>query len=124
MLPESSAFVFELNGDFLMQGDVLEKQFVPFSRYQETYFDLSLMTPLKVTTAELEKVLGQVSPLITSVELIDFFEKDEWHDVRSLTFRVWVSSKEKTLEKEEIDAVWQQAIGVVHKAGVQVRAQE
>lgn len=123
VLPESSAFVFELNGDALLKQPALDKYFAPFSRYQETFFDLSLMTPLALTTKSLEDSLHQVSPVVTSVKLIDFFEKEEWLDKRSLTFRVWIGSKEKTLDKEEIDAVWKQAIAAVEAVGAQIRVQ-
>jgi phenylalanyl-tRNA synthetase beta subunit len=77
--------------------------------------------PLQVTADVLEKVLSSVDPLITSVELIDFFEKEDWVDKRSLTFRVWINHPEKTLEKEEIDSVWQKAVTAVKKLGAVLR---
>ena len=62
-----------------------------------------MLVPLKLTTHKLEQTLGKVDDLVTKIELIDFFEKEEWLDKRSLAFRLWLNHPEKTLEKEEIE---------------------
>jgi phenylalanyl-tRNA synthetase beta chain len=121
-LPESSAFVFELDGEFLLHAKSEEKKYLAFSRYQETFFDLSIMTPLEKTTQSLKELLQKLSPLILSVELIDFFEKEEWYDVRSLTFRVWLGSNKKTLDKEEIDRVRNSTVDKLSSIGIQIRS--
>ena len=121
VLPESDAFFFELDGDFLIGHEAAIKKFVPLAKYQETSFDLSLFVPLKITTGFLEKELMSVDKLITNVDLIDFFEKEDWLDKRSLTFRLTISSPDKTLEKSEIDNVWQKAIKTAQKAGATLR---
>ncbi len=98
VLPESDAFFFEIDGDFLLNFVPKVKKFKGLSRYQETFFDLSLFVPLNLTTLQLEKKLQDVDKLVTKVKLIDFFEKEEWLDKRSLTFRLWLNNPEKTLE--------------------------
>ena len=121
VLPERDAFFFEIDGDYLLHFIADTKKFKPLPKYQETTFDLSFFAPLNLTTQQIEKTLINVDKLITKVELIDFFEKEEWQDKRSLTFRVWLTDTEKTLEKEEIDAIWKKSIKAVEKAGVQIR---
>jgi phenylalanyl-tRNA synthetase beta subunit len=59
--------------------------------------------------------------LIEKVELIDFFDKEEWIDKRSVAFRVWVSHPEKTLEREEIEDVRQIALKSIEKLGAKLR---
>lgn len=122
VLPESDAVIFDLDGDLLTAGELATKRYVPASKFQETYVDLSLMVPVSVTADALHKKLASTDPVVKKVELIDFFEKAEWTDVRSLTFRVWLSHDEKTLEKHEIDAVWQKAVAHVQALGAQIRA--
>ncbi|MFH1831226.1 MAG: phenylalanine--tRNA ligase subunit beta [bacterium] len=122
MLPESDAFIFELNGDFLLQEPVETKNFKPFSRFQETYFDISALVPLTLTTKTLEQNMRATSNLINNVQLIDFFEKEEWPDSRSLTFRLGVSHPEKTLERYEIEEIRTAVISAIEKIGAQLRS--
>jgi phenylalanyl-tRNA synthetase beta chain len=121
VLPESDAFFFELDGDFLLSYEAKIKKFVSLSKFQETFFDLSLFVPLTLTTAELEKILLKSDKLISNVQLVDFFEKEDWPDKRSLTFRLTVTPKEKTLEKQEIESIWQNAINDAQKLGAKLR---
>ncbi|MBD3273145.1 phenylalanine--tRNA ligase subunit beta [Candidatus Dependentiae bacterium] len=121
VLPESDACFFELDGDFLLKYKTDVKKFTPLAKYQENSFDLSLFVPLNIKTMDLEKGFKKVDKLIKNVELIDFFEKEDWLDKRSLTFRLTISSPEKTLEKSEIDKVWQSAIKFAQKSGATLR---
>lgn len=118
---ECDAFIFELDGDFLINQKAPEPYYQPLSKFQETYFDLSLFVPLQVQSAMLQENLAAVDDMITKVELVDFFEKEAWPDVRALTFRVWLVHPDKTLEKFEIDQVWQKAVAAAQALNVQVR---
>lgn len=102
---EGHAFAFELDADFLTSLDIEKKVFKAWSRYQDVTYDVSLMVPLKVTAAELMHAIKSASEKIVAVELVDFFEKEEWIDQRALTFRYTMSDSAKTLEKKDIDSV-------------------
>jgi len=52
---------------------------------------------------------------------VDFFEKAEWKDVRSLTWRITISDEEKTLSGEEIDTIVSSIILVLTQAGGTIR---
>lgn len=121
VLPESEAFFFELDLDFLIGFDPEIKKFKPLPRFQETSFDLSLLVPLKLEVSVLEGILCGAASLITKVELIDFFEREDWLDKRSLTFRIWLNNLEKTLEKEEIEVVREKTIMLMQKNGAELR---
>jgi phenylalanyl-tRNA synthetase beta subunit len=121
VLPESDAFFFDLDGDFLINFVPKTKKFVPLLKYQETFFDLSLFAPLNIKTIDIESNLKAVSDLIISVNLIDFFEREEWIDKKSLTFRVMLADPEKTIEKVQIDQVWQNSIKVLEKLNIKLR---
>jgi phenylalanyl-tRNA synthetase beta chain len=122
VLPQSDAFVFELDGDFLLNVKPNIKTYNQLSKYQETTFDLSFFVPLSVETSGLEVALQKSDPLIQDVSLLDFFEKDEWEDKRALAFRVRIGHLDKTLEKEEIEDVRQKVIQTVQKLGAELRS--
>lgn len=122
ILPTAEAFIFEIDITELLSMAVPAKRFVSYSRYQETSFDLSLMVPLSVTAEEINNKLQALSPLIHTVELLDLFEKDEWEDKRSLTFRVWLAHHERSLVKTEIDEVWANARALVQSLGIELRS--
>ena len=123
-LPESNAFVFELDGNLLRLLTPRQKHYEPISRFQDTYVDVSFMVPLTLTVAQLQERFATVSSLIKKVELLDFFEKKEWTSQRSVTFRVWLSNPEKTLEKNEIDAVWETVVSIAAGLGAHLRTME
>lgn len=118
----NSAFVFELDGNWLLSGLSVEKRYKQISKFQETYFDLSVLVPLTHITKNIENKIYEASSLIKKVELIDFFEKSDWTDVRSQTFRIWLEHPEKTLEKEEIDSTMKSTIKIIELLGAKLRA--
>ncbi|MFA6527685.1 MAG: phenylalanine--tRNA ligase subunit beta [Candidatus Babeliales bacterium] len=122
VLDESSACLFDIDAEFLLTAKRATARYQQLSKFQETFFDLSLLVPLTVTAQTLQQTLASIDPLVRRVELIDFFEKKEWHDVRSLTLRCWVCHDEKTLEKHEIDALWQKAITTLEQHGTRIRS--
>ena len=93
------AFIFELDGEFLINQANPLPHYKPLSKFQETYIDISMMVPRTVLTATLQEQLAAVDPLVQSVDLVDFFEKDDWVDKRSVTLRLWLSSYEKNVRK-------------------------
>jgi len=120
-LPESDAFFFELDGDVLRDFQKKEIVYTPISKFQGVTFDLSLMIPTTLTVATLEKALKKSSQLIMRVGLIDFYDKQEWEDQRSVALRLWIGDARKTLEKADIQAVRAMVISLVEELGAQVR---
>lgn len=102
---EGHAFAFELDADFLTSLKPEKKVFKAWSKYQDVTYDISLMVPLKVTAQELVHAIQSASEKIVAVDLVDFFEKEEWVDRRALTFRYTMSDHTKTLEKKDIDNI-------------------
>lgn len=112
------AFIFQLDGEFLLTTKIDTPAHHHLIKYQETFFDLSMFIPLHLQTADLELALATAGPFIKRVELIDFFEKE---GERSLAFRVWLVSEEKTLEKADIDGVMAEAIQIAQAKGATIR---
>lgn len=116
-----SAAVFELDGDWIINPEIKQKRYTQFSKFQDSYFDLSFMVPISVKVVDIKDTIAAVSTIIKKVELIDFFERSEWINERSLTFRVWVEHFDRTLEKGEIDDVMQLSITNVGALGAKLR---
>lgn len=121
VLPESDAFFFDFDGDFLLEFEAEIDKFVPLAKFQDTYFDLSLFVPIKLKTSDIEARLKKVSDLIIDVDLIDFFEKEDWLDKRSLTFRLSIVDREQTIEKSQIDEIRANALSSLQEIGITLR---
>lgn len=116
-----SLAAFELDADFLLHKPVEVVQMKPISKFQETFFDLNFMVPLHLSALSLQQLFSKSDDLIVKVDLIDFFEREEWDDQRSLTFRLWLNHAHKTLEKEEIEGVRESVITTACAYGAQLR---
>ena len=84
---EGDAFIFELDANFLLNVQPEHPKFVPLLKYQTTAQDISMLVPLSVTVAVIESVIKNADDRITHVQLVDSFEKEEWGDKKSQTFR-------------------------------------
>lgn len=131
MVPESlmrcitvkgKAFVFELDAELLLNASKKNQRFVPLSKYPIVHRDISVLAPLTITTATIMQLISTVDKRIKQVQLVDFFEKKEWHDVRSLTFRLEMGDSEKTLLTAEIDGVIDSVLALLARSDIKVRS--
>lgn len=115
------AFIFELNADILIDAPrpVIHAQ--PLAKYQDTWADVSVLVPLAVTAQMLIKALSEAHEYIFQVHLIDFFEKPEWKDQRSLTLRYYARSAHKTLDQADIKDIYDRVLAVLTSLGAVVR---
>jgi phenylalanyl-tRNA synthetase beta chain len=120
-ITDGHAFAFELDGDFLLSFQHADVRFVPLPKYPDVHRDISMMVPLKVTVAQLQESIADADDHIKQVVLQDFFTKEEWKDKKSLTFRLVLRDTEKTMTKEEADAVCAKVAQVLHRAGAEIR---
>lgn len=118
---EGDTFMFELDGDFLQNYQAPHVTFVPVPKYPGVERDVSLLVRAVLTVDHLAGVIKDVDPTIVSVQLIDFFTKEDWLDKRSLTFRCLMLDPNKTLTTQEVDVIWSQVISTLQQLGAQVR---
>ena len=116
-----TGFVFELNGDILFTAKNKEMHFTPLPKFQDAWRDISMLLPLSYTVQEITAIIRHVSPAIVAVELVDFFQKEEWHDVRSITMRFFIRNEERTLVTEEIDALYNTVVTQLKMKGATIR---
>ncbi len=115
------AFIFEFNGDVLLGLTPKECIFTPLAKYQDTWRDISMFVPLSITVQALIDRIKQASSSIFNVELLDFFQKEEWVDKRSITIRFFARDPHKTLSSEDIETLYGYVVHALELLGVEIR---
>ncbi len=116
-----SAFVFELAIDTLIAFKKDVATFAPLSPFQPLTTDISMLVPFSVSVDILEQALARADARIYSVQLVDYFEKPEWIDQRSITLRYRAVDNEKTFSKQEIERLRASVVQAVQALGVIIR---
>lgn len=116
-----TAFIFELNGDFLLDYKKTVVRFDSLSKYPSASRDISILVSVSLTADELVKNIKIVDPRIESVVLVDFFTKPEWQDQKAMTFHVEMCDKEKTLSADDVDLMWTAVIERLQQQGAVIR---
>ena len=101
-----TAFIFELDGNFLLGRKEVIKKFVPLAKYPEVERDMSVLVSLSLSVDHLQSLIKNVDKRIVRIMLVDFFQKPEWLNERSLTFRFVIRDDMATLMEEQVDALW------------------
>ncbi len=118
---EGSAFVFELDGNFLEQYHSPLKPATALPKYPPIERDVSMMVPLGITVEEVTMIIQRIDPWVVSVTLRDFFQKKEWKDQKSLTMRYVLRDPNKTLTKEDADRVQSAVTKALENVGATIR---
>ncbi len=127
-LPDS-VYVFQLDLDVLLdsldQDEILIPQFKPYSTYPAADRDIAFFSPVKVTVAEIEKVITKAGKdLLESVELFDEYRGENVpQGQRSLAFRLIYRTSDRTLTDAEVEPVHNKVReALVEKFGVSLRS--
>ncbi len=115
------AFIFEFDGDFLLNYKPEPIHFVPSSKYPAIERDISMLMPLPVTVEQITHTISGLDKTIVHVSLIDFYEKPEWKDQKSITMRFVLQDYTKTLTKQEADSIYNNVATAMKKLGAQIR---
>lgn len=118
---EGECFAVELDMEFLLSYTSAERMFMPLPKYQTVSLDISMIVPHAVTVDSLESTIVQADARVCDIALVDFFEKPEWGDRRSVTLRFVLVDEHKTMTKEEIDDVWNSVVQSVKTLGAEIR---
>ncbi len=93
--------------------------FIEPSTQQSTYYDLSLIMKDGVTFADMSECWNKLGLAeLNNVKVIDTYEKD---GVKSITVRLIFSSKEKTLEMDEVQAWIDEILANLKNIGIEMR---
>ena len=115
------AFIFELDGNFLLTHHAHIPRYMPAHKYPGITRDVSMLIPLALTVAELRDGLQKLDSKIESVTLLDFFQKPEWKDQKSLTFRIEMVDPSATMTTAQADAIMKKVTEYLQKHGAIIR---
>jgi phenylalanyl-tRNA synthetase beta chain len=116
-----AAFIFEINGDYLLDYKKPAVRFEPLSKYPSVRRDVSMLISVSVTTDALIEMITSVDKRIEHVTLLDFFTKPEWKDRKAMTFHVEIGDKEKTLVADEVEEIWNKVLAQLQQQGAIIR---
>jgi phenylalanyl-tRNA synthetase beta chain len=115
------AFAFELRGDRLLAYQQEEKNITPPAKYQGSFLDISMMVPISTKVETLEQLIAHSDKRIIQVQLQDVFQKPEWIDEKSITFRFFVQDPQQTVSKDILDTVYAAVKKSVSSIGASIR---
>ncbi len=118
---DGDAYCIELDGAFLVEHAQSITQYKPVSKYPDAVRDISMLVPSTITVDTVRSRIQHVDERIVSAVLIDFFEKPEWVDQRSLTVRLTVQDAHKTLTTQEVDTLIAAVTTMLQSLGAQIR---
>ncbi|NMF65021.1 phenylalanine--tRNA ligase subunit beta [Brasilonema octagenarum] len=127
-LPDS-VYLFQLDLDVLLdsldEDEILTPQFHPYSTYPAADRDIAFFAPVKVSVAEIEKVITKAGKeLLKSVELFDEYHGEHVpQGQRSLAFRLIYRVSDRTLTDSEVEPVHNKVReALAEKFGVTLRS--
>ncbi|MBD2384399.1 phenylalanine--tRNA ligase subunit beta [Cylindrospermum sp. FACHB-282] len=127
-LPDS-VYAFQLNIEEILKSldldEILMPKFHSYSTYPASDRDLAFFAPVKLTVAEIEKVITKAGKgLLESVELFDEYRGENVPPgQRSLAFRLNYRASDRTLTEAEVQPVHNQVRdALVEKFGVSLRS--
>lgn len=115
------AFIFELDADFLLNYQAPIALYKAASKYPAIERDISMLLPLECTAQEVINSIQSVDERISTVQVVDFFQKKEWIDQKALTARFVLTDYNKTLTKQEADVVVEHIITQLQNLGATIR---
>lgn len=113
-------FMCEIKTDSLPYG-LIEAQ--PYSKYQASFRDLSILISKEITYESLKKVIEKsITSQVRRFYPVDRYVSESLGDQMSLTLRFVLQSDEKTLEEEDITAAVEGILnGLREELGVSLR---
>ncbi len=116
-----TAFIFEIDGNFLTTVRSPQVRYTAPSKYPSITRDISFLIPVGITAASLQKEVAQLDGHITQVSLVDFFQKPEWQDQKSVTLRLVLQDVRATMASATADQIMSTVSQYLTKQGGTVR---
>jgi len=119
----SRLWFFEINSDLILDALYWIKKYEEISNFQENNFDLNFVISKDVEASKIKAVIEKADKkLIKKVNLIDIYENSEklW-EKRSLTFKIFIQSMEKTLDDKDKASIIEKIVNSVAKLGWELR---
>jgi phenylalanyl-tRNA synthetase beta chain len=117
------AAVLDLDLAIVQRLSAAERKYTPIRRYPSSAFDLSVIAPVREPAAKLQSLIAEsAGPLLESVEyLLQYTGSQVDEGQKSVSYRVTVSSPERTLSSEDVSGIRERIIAVMREQGYQLR---
>jgi phenylalanyl-tRNA synthetase beta chain len=118
---KADVYIAEIDITGLSSAIKTEKRYKRFSRFPPVYKDISLVVEKGIAAEDLRALILKTTPLIQNVTLFDIYTGEGLASPKekSLTYRIFFSSLEKTLTDNEINPL---LFEIEKKAGVAFNA--
>ncbi len=120
-IANGDAFIFEFDAYFLANHKLSIKRFSASSKYPGITRDVSMLIPLSAKVQDLRSSLKMLDTKIVAVDLMDFFQKAEWQDQKSLTFRISMIDSQATMSSMQADEIVKKVTDYLQKQGAVIR---
>jgi len=118
---KGEAFVFECNADVLKHLAQQDKKFSPLPIYPAVERDISMLISLSMTVQRIIDLVMSLDERMVSVHLIDYYDRPEWKDQRSVTIRLKIRDKKGTLTAPLIEEILAMVTTALIKQGAVIR---
>lgn len=113
--------IFELNMTALLAIELPPVQYKALPKYPDIVRDISVLISTAVPAADIARKIQIIDKRISSVEIVDFFKRPEWHDRISLSFRYIIRDATRTLMTAEADALSAKIEHMLIQSGGEIR---
>jgi len=109
---EEDIYLMEIDIRSAIEHFIEPRKFKPFSRFPAIYRDISIIVKKDVESKKIEEIIRETGGnLVESVYLFDLYEGGKIDpSERALGFRIWFRSMKGTLEKKDVDDVYERII--------------
>jgi phenylalanyl-tRNA synthetase beta chain len=111
-IDEAAAYVFELDGNVLLDHLDRTKAFIPFAKFPAVLRDVSLIVKRDVESAAIREIIEREGgELVESVTLFDLYEGGKIApSEKALAFRIRYRSKEATLDGRDVNRLHERIV--------------
>jgi phenylalanyl-tRNA synthetase beta chain len=123
LLETGRAAVLDLDLAVVQRLSDTERKYIPIRRYPSSAFDLSVIAPLREPAAKLQAMIEEsAGPLLEAVEYVRQYTGSQLVEgQKSISFRVTVSSTERTLSSEDVTGIRDRIIEAMRELGYELR---
>ncbi len=118
------AVVLELDLELLLGAQERERSFIPFPKYPDSFFEMSVVMPEKTAYVDLERLLyaGEDSTLLRRLELLGVYQgKPLRVGEKSVSVKLYLGAQDRTLSSEDLVAIQSRFMAAVEKSGYSLR---
>lgn len=112
---EQDVYLLELDLVGLSRYFVEPRRFKAYSRFPAVYRDISIIVKKEVESRRIEQIIKRIGgDILEAVHLFDLYEGGKLaSDEKAFGFRIWFRSMKGTLEKKEVDKIYDEIIKTI-----------